>query len=99
MKLKDQVAIIGVGCTKFGDQFDQSYEDLAVDAANEAFEDARIGPDRIDAAWLGTYSPYAGNGKASVSLADSLRLYNKPITRVEIFIEVWLRCLPICGAR
>ncbi len=83
--MRDQVAIIGVGCTKFGDRFDQSYEDLAVDAAHAAFADARISADRIDAAWLGTYSPYGGNGKASVSLADSLRFYNKPITRVENF--------------
>src|ERR1700730_13367262 len=83
--MKDQVAIIGVGCTKFGDQFDLSYEDLVVDAAHAAFADARIEPDRIDAAWLGTYSPFGGHGKASVSLADALRLYGKPITRVENF--------------
>ena len=47
--MKDQVAIIGVGCTKFGDQFDQSYEDLVVDAAAAAFTDAGIQVDRIDA--------------------------------------------------
>jgi acetyl-CoA C-acetyltransferase len=83
--IKDKVAVIGVGCTKFGDRLDQSYEDLAVDAAFAAFEDAGIEPERIEAAWLGTYSPYGGNGKASVGLADSLRLYGKPITRVENF--------------
>ena len=46
--MKDKVAIIGVGCTKFGDQFDQSYEDMAVDAAHAAFADAGIqaGPHR-----------------------------------------------------
>jgi acetyl-CoA C-acetyltransferase len=83
--MKDKVAVIGVGCTKFGDLFDQSYEDMVVDAAKAAFSDAGIEADRIDAAWLGTYSPYGGHGKASVSLADSLRLYGKPITRVENF--------------
>ncbi len=83
--MKDQIAIIGVGCTKFGDNFDQSYEDMASEAANLAFADAGIEPERIAAAWLGTFSPYGGNGKASVSLADSLRLYGKPITRVENF--------------
>ena len=30
--IKDQVAIVGVGCTKFGDNFDHSFEDLLVDA-------------------------------------------------------------------
>ncbi len=83
--IKDKVAVIGVGCTKFGDRFDQSYEDLAVEAAFAAFDDAGIDQDRVEAAWLGTYSPYGGNGKGSVSLADSLRLYGKPVTRVENF--------------
>jgi acetyl-CoA C-acetyltransferase len=83
--MKDKVAIIGVGCTKFGDLFDQGYEEMLVDAADAAFADAGIQPDRVDAAWLGTFSPYGGHGKASVSLADSLRLYGKPITRVENF--------------
>ena len=82
---KDKVAVIGVGCTKFGDRFDQGYEDLAVEAAFAAFADAGIEPERVGAAWLGTYSPYGGHGKASVSLADALRLYGKPITRVENF--------------
>jgi acetyl-CoA C-acetyltransferase len=81
--LKDRVAIVGVGCTKFGDNFDQSYEEMAQEAAFEALADAGIEPERIDAAWLGTFSPGPGYGKAAVSLADALRLYNKPITRVE----------------
>ena len=83
--LKDQVAVIGVGCIKFGDNFDQGYEDMAVEAAYAAFHDARIAPEEIDAAWLGTYSPAQGHGKAAVSLGDALRLYNKPISRVENF--------------
>src|SRR5258708_31864202 len=58
---------------------------MVLDAANAAFADAGIEPERIDAAWFGSYSPYGGHGKASVSLADALRLYGKPITRVENF--------------
>ncbi len=81
--LKNRVAIIGVGCTKFGDNFDLSYEEMAAEAGFEALADAGIEPDRIEAAWLGTFSPGQGHGKASVSLADSLRFYDKPITRVE----------------
>jgi acetyl-CoA C-acetyltransferase len=83
--MKDKVAIVGVGCTKFGDLFELSYEDMILEAANAAFADAGIEPERIDAAWFGSYSPYGGHGKASVSLADALRLYGKPITRVENF--------------
>ena len=83
--IKDKVAVLGVGCAKFGDRFEASYDDLALEAAKDAFADAGIGPERVDAAWLGTYLPNNGWGKASVGLADSLRFYDKPITRVENF--------------
>lgn len=81
--MKDQVAVIGVGCTKFGELFEQGYEDLICDAAFAAYADAGIEPSVIDAAYLGTYMPGPSGGKAAVSLADALRLYGKPITRVE----------------
>ena len=83
--IKDKVAVLGVGCAKFGDRFEASYDELALEAARDAFADAGLGPDRVDAAWLGTYLPNNGWGKASVGLADSLRFYDKPITRVENF--------------
>jgi len=83
--MKDAVAVIGVGCTKFGDLFDKSYEELICDAAFEAYRDAGIEPDRIRAAYLGTYLPGPSGGKAGVSLGDALRLYDRPITRVENF--------------
>src|SRR3990172_6855877 len=42
MSLKDKVAIIGVGCTKFGEHFDMGYSDMVVEAAYEAFPDAGV---------------------------------------------------------
>jgi acetyl-CoA C-acetyltransferase len=81
--MKDQIAVIGVGCTKFGDRFEKSYEQLICDAAFEAYEDAGIDPAEIEAAYLGTYLPGSGGGKSAVSLGDALRLYDRPITRVE----------------
>src|ERR1017187_360657 len=81
--IKGQVAISGGGITKVGDNFDQGFEGPLVEAGFGAGREARIEPERVEAAWLGTFSPYAGSGKASVSLADALRLYGKPITRVE----------------
>lgn len=81
--MRDTVAVIGVGCTKFGDLFDKSYEDLICDAAFAAYADAGIDPAEIQAAYLGTYLPGPAGGKAAVSLADALRLYDRPITRVE----------------
>ncbi len=81
--MKDTVAVVGVGCTRFGDLFEQGYEDLICDAAFQAYDDAKIDPADIEAAYLGTYMPGASGGKAAVSLADALRLYDRPITRVE----------------
>ncbi len=83
MSMKNQIAVIGVGCTKFGDLFDQGYEDLICDAAFQAYDDAGIDPAEIEAGYLGTYMPGPSGGKASVSLGDALRLYDRPITRVE----------------
>src|SRR5512139_729205 len=81
--MKDRVAVIGVGCTKFGDRFESSYEELICEAAFEAYADAGIDPAAIEAAYLGTYLPGPTGGKAAVSLGDALRLYDRPITRVE----------------
>jgi acetyl-CoA C-acetyltransferase len=81
--LRDRVAVVGTGVTRFGDRTDASYHDLVVEAATQALRDAGIGPDRVQAAWIGTYSPGAQSGKSGTSLADPLRLYGKPVTRVE----------------
>ena len=81
--MKDKVAVIGVGCTKFGERYDRGYEELICDAAFAAYDDAGIDPADIEAAYLGTYIPGPGGGKSAVSLGDALRLYGRPITRVE----------------
>ena len=40
--IKDRVAIIGMGCTKFGEHWDKGADDLLVDAAYEAYESAGV---------------------------------------------------------
>ena len=82
--IRDRVAIIGVGATRFGEHFEQGYSDLIVEAAYEAFEDANVSPSQIQAAWLGTCFPDSGGyqGNAGASLADALSLYDAPISRV-----------------
>ena len=63
--IKDRVAIIGMGCTKFGELWDKNFEDLVVDACYEAFEDAGIEPKDIQAGWTSTcYGPQRGNSLA-----------------------------------
>ncbi len=76
---KDKVAIIGMGCTKFGENWDKSLDDMIVEATYEAYEDAGIEPDVIEAGWIGTvYSAYSGT-----LMSDPLKLDGRPITRVE----------------
>jgi len=79
--IKDKVAIIGMGCTKFGERWDQSVTDLMVDAAYEAYEDAGVEPSAIEAAWVGTFYEYSG--MAGMAAGVPLRLQYKPVTRVE----------------
>lgn len=77
--LSDRVAIIGMGCTKFGEHWDKSAEDLIVEAAYEAFEDAGVEPDQIEAAWVGTLT----SGVSGQTLSRPLKLQYIPVTRVE----------------
>lgn len=79
--IKDKVAIIGTGCTKFGELWDKSSVDLIVEAAYEAYEDAGIDPGDIQAAWLGNCFEFTGlTGRI---LSSALRMQYKPVTRVE----------------
>src|ERR1043165_3156415 len=77
--MTDRVAIIGMGCTKFGEHWDKSEEDLIVEAAYEAFEDAGIEPAQIEAGWVGTLT----SGISGQALSKPLKLQYIPITRVE----------------
>ena len=77
--IKDRVAIIGMGCTKFGERWDASAADLMVEAAYEAYGDAGIEPKDVQAAWLGTVSSF----RTGQPLAEALKLDYIPITRVE----------------
>jgi acetyl-CoA C-acetyltransferase len=83
--IKDKVAIIGMGCTKFGEFWDKSEEDLIVDAYKEAIEDAGIETKDIDAAWFGSAFDEVNVGKGGIPLARTLKLPNIPVTRVENF--------------
>jgi acetyl-CoA C-acetyltransferase len=77
--IKDRVAIIGMGCTRFGENWDKSLDDMIVDAAYEAYEDAGIDQKEIQAAWFGTDS----SGETGQALAAPLKLSYIPITRVQ----------------
>lgn len=75
----DRVAIVGMGCTRFGDHWDLSVEDLLIDATNEAVRSAGIELGEVEAFWLGTMV----SGFSGLTLARALQLDYKPVSRVE----------------
>ena len=79
--INDKVAIVGMGCTGFGELWEKSATDLLVDAAYEAYEDAGVDPNDIQAAWVATFYEYSG--MAGLAASVPLRLQYKPVTRVE----------------
>jgi acetyl-CoA C-acetyltransferase len=81
--IKDKVAIIGMGCSRFGERWDQGADDLMVEAFTEAIADAGIERDRLEAAWLGVFYQEQSTSKSGLPLSFALRLPNIPVTRVE----------------
>ncbi len=83
--IKDKVAIIGMGCTRFGERWDVGAEELMVEAFEECLADAGIEKKDIGAAWLGTCFESINVGKSALPLSMTLRLPFIPVTRVENF--------------
>ncbi|MEQ8745385.1 acetyl-CoA acetyltransferase [Pyruvatibacter sp.] len=83
--IKDKVAILGMGCSKFGERWDSDPEDLMVEAYLEAMQDAGVEPTQLDAAWFSTHIDEIGTGKGGTPLSIALKLPNIAVTRVENF--------------
>ena len=81
--IKDKVAIIGMGCSKFGERWDVGEEELIVEAYEEARKDAGIETSDIQAAWFASAIEEVNVGKSALPLSMTLRLPNIPVTRVE----------------
>jgi acetyl-CoA C-acetyltransferase len=79
--IRDRVAIIGMGCTPFGEHWDKGVDDLLVESSTAALEDANLTVDDVDAFWLGT----SGSGASGLTLSRVMKLDYKPVTRVENF--------------
>jgi acetyl-CoA C-acetyltransferase len=83
--IRDKVAIIGMGCTRFGERWDVGAEELMVEAFSECVQDADVDIKDIEAAWLGTCLEEVNVGKSGLPLSTTLRLPFIPVTRVENF--------------
>ena len=79
--IKDKVAIIGMGCSQFGEMWDKGPTDLIVEACSEALEDAGIEAKDIQQAWFASLV----SGATGARLSSALKLPYIPITRVENF--------------
>src|SRR2546423_15467411 len=79
--IRDRVAIVGMGCTPFGERWDKSTSDLLVDATTEATTSAGIDLKDIDAFWLGTMF----SGQKGLPLSRPLKFDYTKVNRLENF--------------
>src|SRR5882757_5316135 len=79
--IRDKVAIIGMGCTNFGEHWDKSADDMLIESSSMALKDAGVTLPDIDAFWLGTM----GSGLSGLTLSRPLKIQHKPVTHVENF--------------
>src|SRR3954452_3133466 len=79
--IRDRVAIVGMGCTPFGEHWDKSVDDLLIDSSQEALRSAGVTLDQIDAFWLGTM----GSGQSGLTLSRAVKIDYKPVSRLENF--------------
>ena len=77
--IRDRVAIVGMGCTAFGENWDRGADDMVVDSVHAALGSAGIGIDDVDAFWFGTLQ----SGESGLSLSRPLKIDYRPVTRLE----------------
>jgi acetyl-CoA C-acetyltransferase len=77
--IRDRVAIVGMGCTRFGELWDKGVDELLLEATGDAFTSAGLAKEDVDAYWLGT----AQSGMSGMTLSRPLRLRDRPVSRVE----------------
>ena len=82
-----EVAIVGIGCTKFGEMWDKSFRDLFIEAGLMALEDAGMSGAQVEALYGGNMSSgiFIQQEHVGALIADYSGLIsnNVPSTRVE----------------
>jgi acetyl-CoA C-acetyltransferase len=81
--IKDKVAILGMGCSKFGERWDAGTDQLLAEAFDEALADAGIERKQIEAAWYGSAIESVNVGNSAIPASVALRLDGIPVSRVE----------------
>lgn len=84
--IKDKVAIVGAGCSRFGERWDTGIDVMVREAATEACADAGIEIKDIQAIWVGTYrgsQMSANTAPTGLVISSALQTQYIPVTRVE----------------
>ena len=81
--IKDKVAILGMGCSQFGERWDKDSPDLMAEAFDEALLDAGVERNQIDAAWYGCCTDSVNVGNSAIPASTALRLDGIPVSRME----------------
>ena len=81
--IKDKVAIIGMGCSRFGERWEAGTDTLLADAFDEALADAGIERNQIEAAWAGSCFDRINVGNSAIPAATALRLDGISVSRLE----------------
>ncbi|SCK10641.1 acetyl-CoA C-acetyltransferase [Variovorax sp. HW608] len=81
--IKDKVAILGMGCSRFGERWEAGTPELLAEAFDEALADAGIERRQIEAAWYGSCLDQVNVGNSSIPAAVALRLDTIPVSRME----------------
>ena len=79
------VAIIGIGLTKFGERWDCGLKELMVEAGIAAIRDANLNSKDIEMIYGGTMASgrFVGQEHTAALMADQLGLHNIPAVRIE----------------
>ena len=97
--IRDKVAVIGMGCSKFGERWDCGPEELMVEAYLEAMADAGIEPTQLDAAWFSTHIDEIGTGKGGKAEGFPFRcVLLCAVPRVLCMLCVLRSSRPLAGA-
>jgi acetyl-CoA C-acetyltransferase len=81
----ERVAIVGVGMSKFGEEWTRGFRDMLIEAGSRALADCNLHGEEIDGIYVGTMAPGSLVGQEHIGalVADSMGLTPVPATRVE----------------
>ncbi|MDE1860618.1 MAG: thiolase domain-containing protein [Candidatus Micrarchaeota archaeon] len=80
-----EVAVIGVGLSRFGERWDAGLKELMAEAGLHAIEDAKITSDDVEMIYGGTMASGSFTGQEHVAalMSDQLGFKNVPAVRIE----------------